>query len=84
MSVARKEMAGYSMVDADNLRRAMGKKIKSVMKAEEEKFVAGSVAQGHEEKVGRESSGSSSTSRATASTNLIRADTASLHIRPHS
>jgi len=53
MSVAQ-EMAGYSMVDADNLRRAMGKKIKSVMKAEEEKFVAGSVAQGHEEKVGRE------------------------------
>ncbi len=53
MSVAQ-EMAGYSMVDADNLRRAMGKKIKSVMKAEEEKFVAGCVAQGHEEKVGRE------------------------------
>ena len=53
MSVAQ-EMAGYSMVDADNLRRAMGKKIKSVMKAEEEKFVAGSVAQGHDEKVGRE------------------------------
>ncbi len=53
MSVAQ-EMAGYSMIDADNLRRAMGKKIKSVMKAEEEKFVAGCVAQGHEEKVGRE------------------------------
>ena len=53
MSVAQ-EMAGYSMVDADNLRRAMGKKIKAVMKAEEEKFVAGSVAQGHDEKVGRE------------------------------
>jgi DNA polymerase-3 subunit alpha len=48
------EMAGYSMVEADNLRRAMGKKIKSVMKAEEEKFVAGCIAQGHEEGVGRE------------------------------
>ena len=53
MSVAQ-EMAGYTMVEADNLRRAMGKKIKSVMKAEEEKFVAGCVAQGYEEKVGRE------------------------------
>jgi DNA polymerase-3 subunit alpha len=53
MSVAE-EMAGYSMVDADNLRRAMGKKIKSVMLAEEEKFVAGCLAQGHTEKVGRE------------------------------
>jgi DNA polymerase-3 subunit alpha len=53
MSVAQ-EMAGYSMIDADNLRRAMGKKIKSVMLAEEEKFVAGCVAQGHTEKVGRE------------------------------
>ncbi len=53
MSVAQ-EMAGYSMVDADNLRRAMGKKIKSVMRAEEEKFVAGCVAQGHTEEVGRE------------------------------
>jgi DNA polymerase-3 subunit alpha len=53
MSVAQ-EMAGYSMIDADNLRRAMGKKIKSVMLAEEEKFVAGCVAQGHTEEVGRE------------------------------
>ncbi len=53
MSVAQ-AMAGYSMVDADNLRRAMGKKIKSVMQAEEEKFVAGCIAQGHAERVGRE------------------------------
>jgi DNA polymerase-3 subunit alpha len=53
MTVAQ-EMAGYTMVEADNLRRAMGKKIKSVMKAEEEKFVAGCVAHGHEEAVGRE------------------------------
>jgi DNA polymerase III subunit alpha len=48
------EIAGYSMVDADELRRAMGKKIKSVMTAEEEKFVAGCLAQGHTEEVGRE------------------------------
>ncbi|HXV70041.1 MAG TPA: DNA polymerase III subunit alpha [Acidimicrobiia bacterium] len=53
MMVAQ-ELAGYSMADADNLRRAMGKKIKSVMAAEEEKFVAGCVAQGHSEQTGRE------------------------------
>ncbi|MEX0865680.1 MAG: DNA polymerase III subunit alpha [Acidimicrobiia bacterium] len=53
MMVAR-EMAGYTMADADELRRAMGKKIKSVMVAEEERFVRGCVEQGHPEEVGRE------------------------------
>ena len=53
MTVAQ-EMAGYSTADADNLRRAMGKKIKSVMVAEEEKFVAGCLEQGHPEKTGRD------------------------------
>ncbi len=53
MMVAQ-ELAGYSMADADNLRRAMGKKIKSVMAAEEEKFVAGCLSQGHSEETGRE------------------------------
>ena len=53
MMVAQ-EMAGYSVADADNLRRAMGKKIKSVMVAEEEKFVAGCMSQGHPEKTGRD------------------------------
>ncbi len=53
MQVAQK-MAGYSMADADELRRAMGKKIKSVMVAEEETFVKGCVGQGHSEDVGRE------------------------------
>ncbi len=47
-------MAGYSMADADELRRAMGKKIKSVMQAEEAKFVDGCVQQGHPEETGRE------------------------------
>ena len=62
MSVAQ-EMAGYSMVDADNLRRAMGKKIKSVMKAEEEKFVAGQCRPGaRPRRWAVRSSGSSSTS----------------------
>jgi len=53
MQVAR-ELAGYSMAEADNLRKAMGKKIKSVMAAEKEKFVAGCVAQGHAPALGRE------------------------------
>jgi DNA polymerase III subunit alpha len=53
MQVGR-EMAGYSMVEADNLRKAMGKKIKSVMAAEKEKFVAGCVSQGHPEQLGRD------------------------------
>lgn len=53
MMVAQ-ELAGYSVADADDLRRAMGKKIKSVMVAEEEKFVAGCVSQGHPEQTGRD------------------------------
>jgi DNA polymerase-3 subunit alpha len=53
MKVAQ-DLAGYTMADADNLRRAMGKKIKSVMAAEEEKFVAGCVSQGHSDETGRE------------------------------
>ncbi len=47
-------MAGYSMAEADNLRKAMGKKIASVMAAEEEKFVAGCVASGYTEELGKE------------------------------
>ena len=53
MQVAQ-EMAGYSMADADQLRRAMGKKIKSVMVAEEAKFVEGCVNKGHTEQLGRD------------------------------
>lgn len=34
-------LAGYSLGDADNLRRAMGKKIAAVMAAEKDKFMAG-------------------------------------------
>ncbi|MCB1246772.1 MAG: DNA polymerase III subunit alpha, partial [Acidimicrobiia bacterium] len=53
MQVAQK-MAGYSMADAEQFRKAMGKKIKQVMAAEEEKFVAGCISQGHSETVGRD------------------------------
>ena len=51
---AAREMAGYSMAEADTLRKAMGKKIPSVMQEQEEKFVAGCVAEGHDEALGRE------------------------------
>ena len=51
MQVAQ-EMAGYSMSEADNLRKAMGKKIKSVMDAEKAKFVAGCIDTGYSEKEG--------------------------------
>jgi len=53
MQVAQK-MAGFSMIEADALRKAMGKKIPSVMAAQEEKFVAGCVANGHPESLGKE------------------------------
>ena len=46
-------MAGYSMVEADTLRKAMGKKIPAVMARQEEQFVQGCAAQGHPEALGR-------------------------------
>ena len=53
MQTARK-VAGFTMAEADRLRKAMGKKIASVMAAEEEKFIAGSVAHGTSEEHARE------------------------------
>jgi DNA polymerase-3 subunit alpha len=53
MRVAQK-FAGYSLEEADNLRKACGKKIRSVMAKEREKFVAGCVATGYDEKLGSE------------------------------
>jgi len=46
-------MAGYSMVEADTLRKAMGKKIPAVMSRQEEQFVHGCSVQGHPEPLGR-------------------------------
>ena len=43
--VAR-DMAGYTLAEADLLRRAMGKKIKSEMDAQRERFVEGAIARG--------------------------------------
>ena len=41
-----KDLAGYSLAQADILRRAMGKKIKSEMNAQRERFVTGAVERG--------------------------------------
>ncbi len=53
LQVAR-QMAGFSMVEADMLRKAMGKKIPAVMREQEEKFVAGCLANGHDEALAKE------------------------------
>jgi DNA polymerase-3 subunit alpha len=41
-------LAGYSMADADDLRKAMGKKIAEKMARHRDKFLAGAVANGHD------------------------------------
>jgi DNA polymerase-3 subunit alpha len=51
MRVAQK-FAGYSLEEADNLRKACGKKIRKMIAAEREKFVAGCVSEGYGEEIG--------------------------------
>ncbi len=51
MRVAQK-FAGYSLEEADNLRKACGKKIRKLIAAEREKFVAGCVTEGYGEVLG--------------------------------
>jgi DNA polymerase III subunit alpha len=51
MRVAQK-MAGYSLEEADNLRKAAGKKVREIMAKEREKFVAGCEATGYGRDVG--------------------------------
>ncbi len=51
MRVAQK-FAGYTLAEADNLRKACGKKIRALIQAEREKFVAGCVAEGYGEELG--------------------------------
>jgi DNA polymerase-3 subunit alpha len=53
MRVAQR-FAGYSLEDADNLRKAAGKKVRSVMAKERQKFVDGCVQQGYDRKLGTE------------------------------
>jgi len=51
MRVAQK-FAGYTLEEADNLRKACGKKIRSAIAQEREKFVAGCEAQGYGAELG--------------------------------
>lgn len=53
MMVAIK-LAGYSWLEADKLRKAMGKKIPAVMEAEKEKLLLGFVKNGMSEKIANE------------------------------
>jgi DNA polymerase-3 subunit alpha len=50
LQIARK-FAGYSLGQADVMRKAMGKKIASVMLEERERFIAGGVAKGYDQKL---------------------------------
>ncbi len=47
-------MAGFSLSEADNLRRAMSKKKKDALKNEEDKFISGSIKNGHSYEVAKE------------------------------
>ena len=51
MRVAQR-LAGYSLEEADNLRKATGKKIHAMIVQERSKFVAGCVSQGHSTEFG--------------------------------
>ena len=80
MEVA-KVLSGYSLGDADLLRRAMGKKIKAEMDAQRERFVSGAV-RGRPRRRRTRSSTSSPSSRITASTRATRPPTRSSRSRP--
>jgi len=47
-------LSGYSMGEADSLRKAIGKKIREVLLPHKEKFIAGAMAKGHPEKLARD------------------------------
>ena len=48
------DFAGYTLGEADILRKAMGKKVPAIMREEERKFVKGAVKKGHTEQEGRD------------------------------
>jgi DNA polymerase-3 subunit alpha len=53
MRVAQR-FAGYTLEEADNLRKACGKKIRTLIAAEREKFIAGCEQQGYGELLGKQ------------------------------
>ena len=52
--LAAQDFAGYTLGEADILRKAMGKKVPAIMREEERKFVEGAVKKGHSEQEGRD------------------------------
>ena len=48
------DFAGYTLGEADILRKAMGKKVPAIMREEERKFVDGAIKKGHTEQEGRD------------------------------
>ncbi|CAN5518490.1 DNA polymerase III subunit alpha [soil metagenome] len=53
MQIAR-DFAGFSMAEADNMRKAMGKKIKEKMQQIKLKFIKGAEALGHDKRISEE------------------------------
>jgi len=53
MRVAQR-FSGYSLEEADNLRKACGKKNRALIAAERKKFIAGCVRQGYDEALGKQ------------------------------
>ncbi len=53
MQIAQ-QLAGFTLAEADILRKAIGKKIKSLLQAQEEKFIAGMTKNGIEKRTGQE------------------------------
>lgn len=53
MQIAR-DMAGFTMAEADILRKAIGKKIRSLLEEQKEKFVTGMVKNGIDAKIAKE------------------------------
>jgi DNA polymerase-3 subunit alpha len=49
-----RDFAGFSLGEADLLRKAVGKKIASLLEEQREKFIQGAVAKGHKEKFAKE------------------------------
>jgi DNA polymerase-3 subunit alpha len=53
MMLLAQKFAGYSLADADNLRKAAGKKVRAIMATEREKFEAGCEATGYGRRIGK-------------------------------
>jgi len=49
-----KELCGFTLSEADVLRKAVGKKIKSLLKAQEEKFIKGAIKNGIKKEIAEE------------------------------